>query len=205
MPYAPMPSSARSNGSVQPSDLPWRTFDLSTSKKWKHCQNKNSPTSTSPSLKFNSPLRPSAQTAPVKNKTAISVSSSESRLSSCALLPVLPFFFCRGNMPIRQKIAGRPSTSVMLVTLLTSEFVITSAPEPPVRPMMNVKIRLPMPVQYGMTSVPSTVPSKPLALKTSSRQTITNDATRNSARNSHGAEGPLATIQWMNGLATREG
>ena len=53
--------------------------------------------------------------------------------------------------------------------------------------MMNVKIRLPMPVQYGMTSVPSTVPSKPLALKTSSRQIIRNDAAMNSARNSHGA------------------
>ena len=86
-----------------------------------------------------------------------------------------------------QKIAGRPSTSVMFVTLLTSELIITSPPLPPRWPMMNAKMRLPMPVQYGMTSAPSTVPSKPLALKTSSRQTIRNDAAMNSARNSHGA------------------
>ena len=38
-----------------------------------------------------------------------------------------------------------------------------------------------------MTSVPSTVPSKPLALIASSRQIIRNDAAMNSARNSHGA------------------
>ncbi len=86
-----------------------------------------------------------------------------------------------------QKMAGRPSTSVRLVTLLTSELVITSAPLPPLRPRMKAKIRLPMPEQYGMTSVPSTVPSKPPALIASSRQIISNDATMNSARNSHGA------------------
>jgi hypothetical protein len=84
-------------------------------------------------------------------------------------------------------IAGNPSTSVMFVTLLTSEFVITSAPEPPVRPRMKAKIKLPRPEQYGMTSVPRTVPSKPRALITSSRQIIRSEAARNSARNSQGA------------------
>ena len=71
---------------------PARTLFLSTSKTWKHCQNKNSPTSTSPSLKSSWPLRPIAQTAPVKNSTASSVSSSDSRLSSCVLPPALAFF-----------------------------------------------------------------------------------------------------------------
>src|SRR5208337_3097025 len=92
------------------------------------------------------------------------------------------FFFCDGEILIPQKIAGKPSTSVMLVTLLTSELTITSAPEPPLRPRMKAKMRLPMPVQYGITSVPSTVPSKPWALNTSSRQSIRNDAARNTAR-----------------------
>ncbi len=86
-----------------------------------------------------------------------------------------------------QKIAGRPRTSVRLVTLLTSELVITSAPLPPLRPRMKAKIKLPMPEQYGMTSVPSTVPSKPPALIASSRQIISSEATMNSARKSHGA------------------
>ena len=75
----------------------------------------------------------------------------------------------------------------MFVTLLTSELIITSPPSPPRWPMMNAKMRLPMPEQYGMTSVPSTVPSKPRLLITSSRQIIMNDAAMNSARNSHGA------------------
>jgi len=42
----------------------------------------------------------------------------------------------------------------MLVTLLTSELTITSAREPPLRPRMKAKMRLPIPVQYGITSVP---------------------------------------------------
>src|ERR1035437_4125865 len=54
-----------------------------------------------------------------------------------------------------------------------------------------------------MTSVPSTVPSKPPALIASSRQIISSDATMNSARNSHGALAPWASIQWMTGFNTR--
>src|SRR5271170_1795734 len=202
MPYAPTTSSARSNGNVQPSDCPDRTLCLSTSKIWKHCQNRKSPIKTSPSLKFKTPLRASAQAAPVKNKIAVSVSNSESRLSSCVFDAALGFFlsdrftltftflragFFLGKTRIPQRIAGRPSTSVMFVTLLTSELVITSAPLPPLRPRMKAKMRLPSPVQYGMTSVPSTVPSKPFALKISSRQIIRNDDATNNERNSHGA------------------
>ena len=89
-----------------------------------------------------------------------------------------------------QIIAGNPSTSVMFVTLFTRELVMTSAPLPPVWPRMKAKIKLPMPEQYGITSVPSTVPSKPPALIASSRQIMRNDATRNSARNSHGVHAP---------------
>jgi len=90
-------------------------------------------------------------------------------------------------------------SSVMLVTLLTSELMMTSAPEPPLRPRMKAKIKFPMPEQYGMTSVPSTVPSKPLSLIASSRQIITNDAPTNSARNSHGAQGPVLSIRVTSG------
>ena len=46
-----------------------------------------------------------------------------------------------------QKIAGRPMSRVMLVTLLTREFVTTSAPGPPLAPRTKAKIKLPMPEQ----------------------------------------------------------
>src|SRR5438445_3360944 len=149
MPYAPTASSEISNGNIQPtSDRPCRTFDFITSKTWKHCQNKKSPTKTKPSLKFKLPFLPSAQTAPVKNKIAVSVSRSDRRLSSCAFPATTFFFFGEflffdGRTLIPQKIAGRPSTSVTLVTLLTSELVITSAPLPPFWPRMKAKIKLP--------------------------------------------------------------
>ena len=46
-----------------------------------------------------------------------------------------------------QIIVGRPMSKVMLVTLLTSELVTTSAPGPPLAPRTKAKIRLPMPEQ----------------------------------------------------------
>jgi len=60
--------------------------------------------------------------------------------------PSLPLFFA-GNTRMPQMMAGTPSTNVMFVTLLTSEFVNTSCPLPPLRPRMNAKIRLPRPEQ----------------------------------------------------------
>jgi len=105
-------------------------------------------------------------------------------------------------MFIRPNTAGNPRISVRLVMLLTSELTITSAPEPPDRPSTKAKIKFPSPEQYGMINVPSTVPLNPRALNASSRQIITNDATRNNARNSHGAHGPRAAIQCMKGFAT---
>jgi len=100
-----------------------------------------------------------------------------------------------GRMFICQITAGNPRISVRLVMLLTSELIITSPPDPPARPEIYAKIRFPSPEQYGMMSVPSTVPRKPRLLSASSRQIMRNDATRNSPRNSHGAQGPLAAIQ----------
>jgi hypothetical protein len=94
-----------------------------------------------------------------------------------------------------QKIAGNPMSNVMFVTLLTSALVITSSPGPPLRPSTNAKIKFPTPEQYGMMSVPSTVPSNPPSFITSSRQMIKTDAAMNRVRNSHGAQAPVLSIE----------
>src|SRR5215472_436800 len=46
-----------------------------------------------------------------------------------------------------------------------------------------------------MTSVPRTVPSKPLRVRTSRRQIISAEAAMKRARNSQGAHGPVLSIQ----------
>src|ERR1700743_187012 len=61
-----------------------------------------------------------------------------------------------------------------------------------------------MPEQYGITSVPSTVPSKPPAFMASNRQSIKKEETRNNPKNSQGAPGPRASIQCTKGFNTRE-
>ena len=94
-----------------------------------------------------------------------------------------------------QMIAGRPSTSVMLVTLLTSELVITSAPLPPclAENEGEDEIAHARAIRHHQRAQHRAL--EPAALIASSRQIISNDATRNSARNSHGANRPLASIQ----------
>ncbi len=52
-----------------------------------------------------------------------------------------------------------------------------------------------------MTSVPSTVPSKPSSFIASSRQIISSDAAMNKSRKSHGAQGPVCSMLVMK-LAT---
>ena len=52
-----------------------------------------------------------------------------------------------GSTFMPQRMVGRPMSRVMLVTLLTSELVTTSAPGPPLAPSTKAKIRLPMPEQ----------------------------------------------------------
>src|SRR5712691_3715034 len=153
------------------------------------------------------PSRPSAQTAPVKKSTAVSVSKRESRLISFALVP--PFFFFAGFalllgrtfMP--QNTAGSPSNSVMLVTLFTSELVSTSVPDPPLIPSTNAKIKLPMPEQYGMINVPRTVPSTPLAVMDSSRQIIRKEVAMKRPKNNHGAHAPLLSTHLVSQFKRR--
>src|SRR6266404_893818 len=153
------------------------------------------------------PSPPSAQTAPVKKSTAVSVSKRESRLISVALFPLF-FFFAGFALPagrtfMPQNTAGSPSKSVMLVTLFTSELVNTSVPEPPLIPSTNAKIKLPMPEQYGMTRVPRTVPSTPLALMDSNRQIIRKEAARKRPKNNHGAHGPLLSTHLVSQFKRR--
>src|SRR5262245_19739547 len=91
-------------------------------------------------------------------------------------------------------IVGRPIRSVRFVTLLTRQLVSTSAPDPPVLPITKAKMRFPIPEQYGITNVPNTVPSSPLAFKASNLQIIRNEQTRKSPTNSQGANPPAASI-----------
>ena len=133
-----MASSARSTGNIQLNDLFCFAFVRNTSNTWKHCQNANRPTRINPSLKSNLPSRPSTHAAPVKNRTAVNVSSSDSRLTWWAedFFCPLPFAFSPfpdfcGTTFSPQMIAGTPMSSVMFVTLFTRQFVTTSAPSPP--------------------------------------------------------------------------
>jgi len=75
----------------------------------------------------------------------------------------------------------------MFVMLLTSEFRHHVRAGAAVAAEDEGEDQVAMPVQYASSSVPSTVPSKPLALKTSAARASENDAARNTARNSHGA------------------
>ena len=86
----------------------------------------------------------------------------------------------------------------MLVTLFTRALVSISAPGPPLAPRTNAKIRLPTPEQYGMTKVPSTVPSTPLLFMRSSRQIIRKEPTMNRPTNHKGAH-PVLSIHVING------
>jgi hypothetical protein len=70
-------------------------------------------------------------------------------------------------------------------------------------PRTKAKIKLPIPEQYGITKVPSTVPSTPLALMTSRRQIITNEATINIARKHQGAHSPVLSIAVTNDFNRR--
>ena len=47
---------------------------------------------------------------------------------------------------------------------------------------MPTKMRFPKPEQYGMSSVPSAVPSSPWSSIASSRHTMSSDTPRNTAR-----------------------
>ena len=85
----------------------------------------------------------------------------------------------------------------MFVTLFTSAFVSKSLPGAPFLPIMNAKIRLPIPEQYGITSVPSTVPSIPVLFIASKRQIIRKDPVRKITMNIHGASAPLLSIDVM--------
>src|SRR5204862_5746437 len=85
-------------------------------------------------------------------------------------------------------------SNVMLVTLLTSALVITCAPDPGCFATTKANMRLPIPEQYGMMSVPSTVPSSPPAFIASSRQSISSDAATNTTTNNNGAHGPWLSI-----------
>jgi hypothetical protein len=58
---------------------------------------------------------------------------------------------------------------------------------------MKAKIRFPIPEQYGITNVPNTVPSTPLAFIASKRQIIKNEAARKIPTNHHGAQ-PVLSI-----------
>lgn len=57
-------------------------------------------------------------------------------------------------------IAGRPSSTVRLVTLLTSALVMISCGGVSPRATMKTKSRLPGPGHSGMTRVPSAVPGE---------------------------------------------
>src|SRR5437016_5621294 len=96
-----------------------------------------------------------------------------------------------------QKAAGSPMRRVMLVTLLTRALVRTSEPGPPLEPSTKAKIKFPIPEQYGMTSVPRTVPSTPLSDMASSRQIIRKEAAMKRPRKHHGAQLPEASIHVM--------
>src|SRR5262249_30277063 len=135
---------------------------------------------------------------PVKKTTAVRVRRSERRLilETCCF----SFFFFEdfwafsgGRTLIRQMIAGSPRSKVMLVTLLTRALVRSSFPGPPLEPRMKAKNRLPIPEQYGIISVPRTVPSSPPADMASRRQIIRNEAATKRARNQKGAK-PVASI-----------
>ena len=102
-----------------------------------------------------------------------------------------------------QRMAGRPMSRVMLVTLLTRELVTTSAPRPPLAPSTKAKIRLPIPEQYGMTRVPRTVPSTPLSVMASSRQIMRNEAAMKRPRKHQGAKAPVLSIHFKNELKGR--
>src|SRR5437667_3698091 len=101
-------------------------------------------------------------------------------------------------MLMPQMTAGRANRRVILVTLLTSALVSISEPGPPFAPSTKAKMRLPIPEQYGMTKVPSTVPSMLLFMR-SSRQIIRNDPAMNSPINHIGAQ-PVLSIQVINGI-----
>src|SRR5438552_448046 len=198
VPYAPTSSRTKSAANIQLKVLFWRTFDFNTSNRWKHCQNRNNPTSTSPSPRLSEPSRPRAQTAPVKKSTAVSVSNRESRLMrracSCLLFFLFPLASGLGTTFNPQKMAGNPINNVMLVTLLTRQLVITSAAGWPLLYTTKTKIRLPMPEQYGMTRVPSTVPSTPVSVMCSNRQIRRNEEPMNNTNSIHGLNGPKLSM-----------
>src|SRR2546427_11659004 len=131
VPYAPTSSRTTSTANIQLKVLFCRMFDFNTSKRWKHCQKRNNPTSTSPSPRLSAPSRPRAQTAPVKKSTAGRVSNRESRLMRRVCSRLLFFLFALafglGNTLRPQKNDGHPSSNGMLVELLTTELVIISA------------------------------------------------------------------------------
>jgi hypothetical protein len=89
---------------------------------------------------------------------------------------------------------------VRLVALFTMALVNTSSPGPRWCAMRKAKIKFPTPEQYGIISVPSTVPSNPPALIASSRQIISSDAAIKIPRKHHGANAPVLSIRWINGF-----
>ena len=78
--------------------------------------------------------------------------------------------------------AGTPRTKFRLVTLFTKQLVRTSWEGPLRFAMIATNNKFPIPEQYGITSVPSAVPSRPCLSNASNRQIIKPDAARNSAR-----------------------
>jgi hypothetical protein len=94
-----------------------------------------------------------------------------------------------------QKIVGSPINKVRLVALLTRQLTITSSPVPGCRTITATKIRFPIPVQYGMISVPNTVPSTPLPDIASNRHRINADASRKRIRRIHGSHAPARPMR----------
>ena len=95
---------------------------------------------------------------------------------------------------IPQMSAGRPISRVRFVALFTIAFVNTSCDDPPRCPITNTKIRFGSPEQYGITSVPIAVPSKPYSVMALRRQIVRKDATRNTSVNSGAAHMPVPSM-----------
>ena len=112
------------------------------------------------------------------------------------------FDFAAGRRFIPQKIVGSPMSKVMLVTLFTKALVTTSEHGPPFAPTTKVKMRFPIPEQYGITRVPRTVPSTPPAFIFSSRQIMRNEAAMKIRTNQTGAQ-PVLSIHVTNDFNAR--